>query len=269
MNKIEENATLLLTASIKPARGLHSLPKDPNEREDIYLDVLGYYAFKQNRIKHIVFIESSAATLNKFYELAKKAKDNKNIEIISLDQNSYFPKSQKRILSTCLKGYLEVMLIKNGIDKSSLLRKSEYIAKVTGRIKLLNLSEILECSQEPFDFLCDYKDHGYLIKRLLGNKTAASYCDSRFFIAKVASLYECLNYLCKSCPADGFVLEKALYDYLNKRSSSLKIIKRLPLEPIFVGKKGHFKGEDYNSITTNIARKARSISRILMPWFHV
>ena len=269
MYDIQDKVTLLLTAAINPAQGVHSLPAGFKEREQIYLDVLRYYAFGQKIIKNIVFIESSAAVLNKFNKLAEEARPCKDIEIISLDQNKYFPESNKRIPSTFLKGYLEAMLIKTGFDKSSLLEKSQYIVKITGRIRLLNLLDILKRLKEPFDFICDYKDHGYLIRRFFGNRSASPYCDSRFFVAKYNFLYDCVDYLLKNYSVDGFVLERRLYEYLNKKYSEDKIIKRLPLEPIFVGRRGHFKGRNYNSISAATIRKVRVISRALMPWFHI
>lgn len=95
----------------------------------------------------------------------------KEVEFISLDCND-FPRKLG-------KGYGECLLIEKGLEKSSLIKTVTHFAKLTGRIYLKNITQILETSPEC-DCLCDYKDMGYILKRIGGEKSASPYCDTRF-----------------------------------------------------------------------------------------
>lgn len=130
------NYVLLITGCIKPDEKVPFLKlKETEVRRKQYIDSIQYY-INMPSIKRIVFCDnSSAVEVESLYELAKK-KD-KQFEWISFLGNTV--ESIKRG-----KGYGEGEIIEYALKKSKLIKESDYIIKVTGRIIIKNINFLLK-----------------------------------------------------------------------------------------------------------------------------
>jgi hypothetical protein len=257
----KENTCLLLVACVNPKR---YNPFSSKKRETHYIDVLRYYLESDAEIGvgGIVFAENSGYPLGKFKSLPNPR--NKKIEFISFECS--YPESMP---GSVRKGYGELLIINEAIKRSALLKNAVYIAKLNGRIKLLNINELLKSVKRPFELLCDVKDHGWVFRRLQGVKTANPYCDTRFlvFTKNFASSY--LSEAHKTVAGKIVFLETYLYDLIKNPDLCGKIIKRFPIEPYFCGLSGSFKGVRYDSRLGNMVRPMRNFLRHITPWLHI
>ena len=52
----------------------------------------------------------------------------------------------------------------------NIIESVTHFGKLTGRIYLENITQILETCPDNFDCICDYKDQGYILKNTLAKK---------------------------------------------------------------------------------------------------
>ncbi len=189
--------TLLLTACIRPNSLGDTCTNmaNPNIRETDYLNTLKWYL--KNTGYPIIFVENSGCDIsNKFSE-----KEKERIEF--LIYNSQLSKIDKG------KGYKEMEIIEYALNNSYLIKRTDYIIKVTGRLILQNISSFVKSLPSPatphFCMAC------MLRKKNWG-------CDSRFIFCTSSFL----NYLITFKEQINLqllfehVLEKAIYTFPNK-----------------------------------------------------
>lgn len=258
---VSEDFALLLTATIDIQGMPKAYPTKAQQREQDYYNSLSYYISNHPQITKIVFVENSGWPLEKLQKVLENNPHNKQVEFISLNCNN-FP----RYLG---KGYGESLLIEQGVAKSELIKNVNYIAKITGRLFLINLTHILEKTNAPFDCICDFKDQGYLLKRLLGEKTASPNCDTRFLVFTKKFYHDVLQNLHKNHTTGNFYFELQYYSAIKKELNKYNIINRFPIEPNFRGIAGHFGGKNYGSNKEKVKYYIRSILRYIIPSIHL
>jgi hypothetical protein len=259
--EINKDLALLLTASIDIKGMPKAYPTAAEQRQEDYYNSLKYYVNNHPRIQKIVFVENSNYPLDRVKEAIKENPHNKKVEFISLDCND-FPKFLG-------KGYGESLLIEKGIEKSELIKTVTHVAKITGRIYLLNLTKILEKAPDSYDCLCDFKDQGWFIKRLLGQSTARPNSDTRLLVFSKDLYFKCFQPLHHRELSNCFYFELEYYQAILQAKSQFKVINRFPIEPKFRGIAGHFGGKDYGSKPEQVKYALKSVLRKVAPWIHL
>jgi hypothetical protein len=154
-----KNITLLLTACVNPEGMRFTALQDPQVRYKQYIDAVRFYLEKTSL--KIVFIDNSGCDISfEFEEYIRKER----LEVLYFNGNSFDKKLGK--------GYGEMLIIEYALKYSCFISKSQYILKITGRLKLLNIDKVLQqiSLQRDLDILLN------LINML-------SYADSRCFAA--------------------------------------------------------------------------------------
>jgi hypothetical protein len=267
---IEENFALILTATINVDNIPRVYPADKSVREDQYIKTLIYYLQNHPKVKKIIFIENSASSLERLKQAAQKNTYQKEIEFISIDTNLSHGHRGK--------GFGECLLVQQGLKQSELITKVTHFGKITGRICLVNLTQILEMLPAIFDCACDYKDLGYKIKKILFNQKGKEFCDTRFIIFSKDFYYSHVETLhidfLEKFPKKYFCIEVEYYQKIHSIENRANILKRFPIEPRFLGISGHsgskkYGSKDYNSFTEQLKYQIRVISRKLIPFLHI
>jgi hypothetical protein len=261
--EINNNLALILTASIDIKGMPKATPTIPEQRQEDYFNSLKYYVDNHPLIRKIIFIENSGWDLSRVKESARENPHRKEIEFISLNCND-FPRRYG-------KGFGECLLIEKGLEQSTIFPTVTHIAKITGRIYLENLTKLVLSINQPFDCFCDYKDQGYKIRRLWGEKHVGPHCDTRFLIFSTEFYQENIKPLHikhQQKEPRGFCIEAEFYQAIKQAEIKNTVISRFLIEPKFSGVSGHFGGKDYDSTLEKTKYQIRSLSRFAVPWIH-
>jgi hypothetical protein len=258
--RIESELTLVMTASVDP-KGMPAAATllDPLKRENDYLQALTYYLTHHPRIQRIVFAENSGWSADKFRCVADEHSGNKTVEFLSFTLND-FPREYG-------KGYGEMLLLDRVMAESNLVRSSAYVAKITGRNYLLNMTRLIERASTPFDLYADLRDHG--LYELIGSKNCGRRGESRFFVLTPAFYDQ--HFRGKYATLDesrGVFLEDLIYNVVKQNIASARVIPRFPVEPDFRGIAGHLN-KDYGSARERAKCAVRAVARKLTPWLWI
>lgn len=120
---------LLLTACINPGGMKYTVLQDAEERKRQYKRAIDYYL--ANTKYRIVFCENSGADLSEL----KDPKYASRIEFLSFFGNGYDANYGK--------GYGEFLIIQYAFENSRFIKDSSMVIKVTGRLCVENLKEIV------------------------------------------------------------------------------------------------------------------------------
>ena len=265
---------ILMTASIS-TRGMAGADFSDEERERMYLDAIGFYArdlLAKDEDRKLVFVENSGWNLEHF-----RAKiDNKfdfQMEFIALDPKDFDVSKGK--------GYNELILINQAIDRSRVLSDVGAFMKVTGRYPIYNLLHFLQEAEVFIGkggvFYGDMKDHK-VYDFLFPSNTAkwnghAAYTvlfatTIDFYKTRLGPLYDrCNDYA-------GHWIECVLYEvlkqYRGKRGSGVSL--RFDREPICGGLQGSMSQtiafcKNNQSLKSFLMRGVGNFIRTFMPWF--
>jgi hypothetical protein len=257
----KEDLALILTASIDIQGMPRATPTVPEQRQEDYFKALQYYLENHPSISKLIFIENSGWSLERVKQALLNNPYHKQVEFISLNCNN-FPRNFG-------KGYGECLLIERGLAQSHLAKEVNYIGKITGRIYLRNLEQILHTIKQPFDCFCDYKDQGWMFRKMWGQKHVGPHCDTRFLIFSKSFYEEYIKCLHLNHQSGGFSIERQFYDSIKQAEAKEKIISRFAVEPEFDGVAGHFGGKNYSSKSEKAKFFIRSWSRTVLPWLHL
>lgn len=255
---VERDVTLILTAAVRVNPGVPGVTApDPSAREREYAENLQYHLHEHPRVRRIVLAESSGWPLTRFEDVAADNPLAKEVEILQLACND-FP-------GRLGKGYGEGLLLDRALDASRLAAGTRYLAKLTGRQRLANLTSLLERLPADFAVCVDLRDHG-LYERF-GFPAAGRYCDTRFFVASRGFFDARLRRVYLREPETGeFNLEDAYYRAVKAVDGEPGVICRLPLEPRYRGLAGHWH-KDYGSFRERAKQSFRAAARRLLPRF--
>src|SRR5690242_165008 len=118
---------LLMTATVNPGEMVLTALSDPLKRQEQYIQSLNYWLHKTDL--NIVLVENSNADLSRFID----KKFHNRIEFLTFNGNDY-----PKLLG---KGYGELNCLKYAYEKSSFLKKSDFIFKLTGRYRVANFEK--------------------------------------------------------------------------------------------------------------------------------
>jgi len=130
---------------------IYTALQDVEIRKKQYYDALNFY-LKETTVP-IVFVENSNYDMSgDFIEFI----DSGRMEYITFEGNLYE--------RTRGKGYGEAQIINEGFRRSSILRQSKYVVKITGRLVVKNINNILSSKLLLLDnvFRCDFSSHDFI-----------------------------------------------------------------------------------------------------------
>lgn len=150
-----------MTSSVS-TRGMKGACFTDEEREDMYVGALAYYAssiLPKHREQCIVFAENSGwdlKTLTAKLNEKLNGYDESRIEFISLAPEDFDISRGK--------GYNEMLLISEAAERSKFISGSGGFFKVTGRYPVYNLDYFVgkaskRIYEKGYDMYCDIKDH--------------------------------------------------------------------------------------------------------------
>lgn len=152
------NNVILLTACVNPNGMGMTVLQDKNMRLKQYKDTLLWYL--EHTKEAVVLVENTMCDFSKDFE---SYIGSGRLEFLTFEGNNY-----DRVLG---KGFGEALIIKYAMEHSKLLAKAEMITKITGRLKITNVEELVKVSNAVNTV---YGNVSVINKRFL--------CDSRFFI---------------------------------------------------------------------------------------
>lgn len=205
-----DRKVILLTACVNPNGMSKTALQDTEVRKKQYISALYFYLEQTNL--PIVFVENTG---NDFSLEFKHYVNNRRLEYISFNGNDY-----DRSLG---KGYGEAIIIQYALRNSKLLTNAEYVIKITGRVKIININEIVDSKLLAFN-----------------NVVRCSFLDSRFMITSVIVIpLNVLRKFSENCidlinDNDNRYFEYVLNDFLcaNKSLKLVPFFKPIQIEGI-------------------------------------
>ena len=254
---IIDDTLLLLTASINP-NNMPGAILDTKQRLQDYKAAFTYYLENHPRVSKILFAENSGWPLDEIKEISKSNPHNKQIEFLSLDINN-FPREFG-------KGYGELNLITEAINRSRLAKETRYVAKVTGRLLITNLSQLLERVSGPLELQCDLRDHP--VYEWLRLPYCGRQCDTRLIVFTPIFFAKHLEHLIAGHEQGEFCIEHKFYHTIKPIDDGKNIVCRFPIEAIYSGLAGH-KGKNYSGVMEIFKQTVRGLCRKTCPWFRI
>lgn len=125
------NSILLLTACVNP-NGMHkTVLQDVEQRKEQYIVTIEYY-LKETPLK-IVVVEN---TLTDFRSKFQSYINSGRLEYLTFDGNNFNKNLGK--------GYGEMLILDYALKNSTFIRDTKYIIKISGRLKVSNISKVLK-----------------------------------------------------------------------------------------------------------------------------
>ena len=187
----KENHVIVLTACIRPNGMSKTVLQDEKERNKQYISALTWYLTKASC--PVLFVENSNVDMSaNFSDYIKNGK----LEFLTFNGNDY-----PRHLG---KGYGESLILKHALANSKLLRSANYIIKITGRLILPEINEIISYTSDKnfvalyFERLRYWKDHKIGSKIMYVHKSFLN----DYFLPQCNNLND----------AEGYTFERLLYD---------------------------------------------------------
>lgn len=187
MNKV----AILLTACVNPSGMSMTALQDGAERRRQYVNALRYYL--DNTSVPIVVIENTGTDISSEFASYLRSKRLEYITFLGNDYNKSLGK-----------GYGEATMIIHAIENSQLLSQTKYVIKITGRLIVENIRDIISSRLWWFDniFRCDLWEGNMNMRTMV-------------FACRVKTLYNLMseNYH-KLNDSRGYWFEHMLYDAL-------------------------------------------------------
>ena len=217
-------ATLLIVGCIAPTQNVPNVQiRDVNERFHEYQESIRW-ALCDTPFRNVVFCDNSGYDLSSLEDFKIVAlRKQKNLEIVSFQGNI-------EEVTIHGKGYGEGEIIKYVLEHSALLCETDCFYKLTGRLTISNIDEILK------------RTHGEIYFNL--NYPYWNMFDTRFYKISIKAYKQYFRDAYRRVDDDNLQwLEKIFYDIAKEKALTSKI-KCYPY-PQFVGKSGS-TGADYH-----------------------
>lgn len=153
---------MFLTGCVNPNGMSFTNLQDPVIRKAQYIDAIKFYL--NETVLPILFVENSGTDISNEF---RKEIECERLEILTFSGNDY----DKNIG----KGFGEILIIEHALKNSRFIKTADFIYKITGRYKILNIKSFLNEFQN--------NKHADLIIDL---KYQLTYSDSRFYCCKVS-----------------------------------------------------------------------------------
>ncbi len=124
------NVIILLTACVNPDNMIFTALQDPLDRLNQYISALKYYL--ENTDLKIVLVENTNID---FSSMFNNEIEQGRLEFYTFQGNNYEKNKGK--------GYGEAMILKYALKYSRFLKKCDYLIKITGRLKLMNINQVI------------------------------------------------------------------------------------------------------------------------------
>lgn len=158
MNKEHSEPLIFLTGCVNPDGMQHTMLQDPAIRKSHYIAAIKFYL--RHTASSILFVENSGTDISAdFRDEIQKGR----LEILTFKGNDY-PKHLG-------KGYGEMLIIEHALSFSSFISTTEFIFKITGRYKVLNINSFINHYKRlaSCDLMVDLKQElTYADSRLIG-----------------------------------------------------------------------------------------------------
>lgn len=155
---MNNNLVLLLTGCINPNGMSYTVLQNPEIRKKQYIETIRFYLSKTNL--KILFVENSGNDISDtFYNEIR----NNRIEILTFSGNDYD--------SSLGKGYGEMIILEHANIHSQFIKNADFIFKITGRYKILNINS----------FINNYIEQFQSFDLILNFRPGLTWADSRFF----------------------------------------------------------------------------------------
>lgn len=202
-----DNVNILLTATVNPNGMAFTELQDPLIRKQQYVEAAEYYL--SHTSANIIVCENSG---NNFYDEIESIEKTSRLEFICINTND-----EGRLRG---KSYTEAQILKYALENSKFLQSQPFFIKITGRVKILNIKEIIDSLKYPS------KDVDVLQTEILDRNFVKSVC---FIASKKWMLETVNNYLERldereSCHFEWMLYDSALYSKNLKISSIFPII---------------------------------------------
>lgn len=211
-SKMKNNIVLLLTACVNPGGMSYTQLQSPEIRKKQYIDALCFYLEKTSY--PIVFVENSGSDFSSdFTEYINSSR----LEYLTFQGNNYD--------KSLGKGLGETNILRYALKNSLLIKKCKYLIKITGRLKVNNISHFATSKWLLLHnvFRCDLLKSGY--------------AQSMVFISSPKVLIKLLNNGFDSINDSlGIYFEHCLYESL--RNSKRTIIIPFAEAPVIDGYTG-------------------------------
>jgi hypothetical protein len=243
---------LLITATVKPPMGAPFLTRtDTRVRMDDYAQAFRLYiGIDDDAVDRIVFVDNSNSDLSLLERIAAEAGVSKDIELVSYQGQDYGEQGRS---------VAETHLIDHALGASrilSALGANELFWKVSGRLRVTNLAQMLESTPSDCGLYIDFRRHRH------------HWVDTRIFAATPGAFRRLfrsrIDVLRQDLLPPGVVApEQRLFDSLLPERERERIVPRLRREPVIEGYSG--LGENYRRPRRRIESSVRSVTRRLLP----
>lgn len=243
---------LLLTATIAPAADAANHSQfDPAERLAQYEDALRFYLAAEGPAWKILFVDNSGHPLDTLRAVAAERTDPAR-PVRFLSYRSEVPAAWG-------KGRGEVGLIETALNHfRDLLDPDEPVWKITGRLKVLNISRLVTTQPAQFRVYADFRDVPLIGDALGGNR----WVDTRL-IAFTPEGYR--DYILQKWPDARFTVEKRMFQTLRPHlGPGSGIVPRFRVQPRVSGTSGG-SGRNYNGTISRAKTALRSSMRLIAP----
>lgn len=225
---MRNNICLLLTATIEVRNKTLVKRHDTATRLNDYKIALKKWLTSQKNISKIVFAENSSYPLADIKKIvAENNIHHKEVEFISF---TYDPFNDADI------SLAELKIIEYALDKSQLIKSSDYFAKMTGRLFVRNIDAIISGIPEKFDVI------SLLSENLLYMDSAIVFFEKNFYNNKIG--FNAINTIRKAKYKIDF--EYAYAQALHLALANYCLWYPFPLYPVIEGVSGT-KNIAYNS----------------------
>lgn len=244
---------VVLTATITPVKGAQIARTNPDERKRDYMTGFRFWIRNRDpRLRRILFIENSGASLDDFRREAEAAVD-KDIEFVSVPPISLPPGLHY--------GYAEMHMLDYALSRSRHRSITTHMIKATGRLQFPNISALLDRLPSEFDIAvdtCQALPFGLRPQAFI--PTQLFLASHSFYATTLQASYHDLR------PDYPFYIEHLIYERLKKMSDNPRILSRWPISVEPQGVAG-YSGKQYDRLSRRILTTLRAALRKPIPGF--
>lgn len=246
---------VFLTATITPPQAAVAR-NDPHVRLQDYLVSLEFYLSLPSAIvDRILFVDNSGSDITPIEEFVRQQGADKVVELISFQGNDHSVSYGK--------AYGEFKLLDFGLKHTSLLSEGDHFWKVTGRLRVLNLADVIAAVTTHYDVLCDLHHFPFV--------GTGKVFDNRWMDLR---LFSCTQRAYKKLFAGKYeefgprMNQEVLYDVVMEARSHMNILPRFLEQPVILGVSGRHD-RDYHSGLQRMKTVVRAGIRKTIPFVWV
>ena len=248
-------AVLLMTATLQPPANAVARA-DPSARLADYAAALTFYLhMPADVVDRIVVADNSASGTTAIRQVATSFPHDKAVEIMSFAGNDH-PISHG-------KAYGEFKLIDIALSNTRLIQPEDFVWKVTGRLKVLNLASLHDAvGRKRPDIACDLHNLPLIgTGRWRGNQRM----DLRLFAFRPAAFDRAYRGVwARLSPFD----DTSMYGVTMAARRFLRLMPRFPVQPVLEGVSGRHQ-RDYAAPGQRLKTSIRSLVRMLLPFLWI